>query len=328
MPSPLGVAPSRAAVAGVSVVTTGAHNPQPQSRENDSHGSAEDPELGNKQRKTTSLPGSSLFKTRTMAGKMSASMKLPGKAAIASTKGATKMASAFGRKLRFAGSGQHQALAADASPSESQTIIGREEFPDGSERADAEGASIGPTISWDGEDTRALLDHTLYSPQSTPSTEHPRSPADCQDRSENNSSEGGAASSDNHSQGSAGADNDATGRSKVRFAPPSAQRREPEKWDAKAFANSTRPLECPSIWQIPTSRVPKPEPAPAGPGLRVPTGNHFGSKKSSKKLPAVPVKLHGGQGARRERNAGRTAAVVCLSLSLVVAIVIAASLFM
>lgn len=320
MPGPIGAAQSqsRASIPGVSFVTTGAHNPQPQNAENDSHDGAEDPELGWKQR--------SMFKTRTMAGKMSASMNMTRKAAGASTKGATKMASALGRKLRFAGpSGQHQALTAE-NPEALQTIIGRED--DAPERDYAEDP---PTSSGDFEDTSALLDHTLYSPQSTPSTEFPRSPADCQDRSDANSSEGcqrSAASSDKHSQGSAGSDNDATGRTKIRFAQPPVQRRDPESWDAKQFANSTRPLECPSIWQIPTSRVPKPEPAPAAPGLRTPTSKQPGSKKSSKKLPAVTVKLSGGQGQRKDQSAGRTAGVVCLSLCFVVAAVVAAMLFL
>merc|ERR1712129_674386 len=40
------------------------------------------------------------------------------------------------------------------------------------------------------------------------------------------------------------------------------QRAKQETWDAAAFRN-VRPLQCESIWDIPTSRIPEPQPEPA-----------------------------------------------------------------
>lgn len=314
----------RLPIPGVTSVTTWSHRPQPQqsSADDDSRGGNEDPELVRRPSggRLPTLPGTQ--KARTMAAKAA-------KATSASTKGATKMASAFGRKFRFAASktGEQQAISA-ASPSESENIMGRQMSAEGLDPDDADSAVCEADPSWDGEDTSMLLDHAQYSPQSNPSTDQPRSP-DCQDRSDL-SSKGSASTSDLHSQGSAGSDSDAIGRGRVRFVQPPVQRREPESWDAKAFVGNTRPLECPSIWQIPTSRVPKPEPASVEQGLGMDRGVDLGTPQAAglAKLPGVPVKLSGGQMQGRARHSGLTAAVVCLSLSLFAAAVVGAYFFM
>lgn len=257
------------------------------------------------------MPGTQKARTITssMAGKAA-------KAARGSTKGASKMASALGKKFRMSSSSGHQALS-DENPGDLQAIIGREEL----DADDAEDVECQSSTSKDRcvEDTSSLLFHAQCSPQSTPSTDRPRSP-ECVDRSDYSSHRSESSPrSDTHTQGETGSDSDAAGRSKGR-AQASAQRAEPETWDAKAFANSTRPLECGSIWDIPTSRVPKPAPPP----VRTPRGRGR-DPGGSKSLPKISVKLEGGSPARlHERQSGRMQAAVCLSLSLCAAAVVGA----
>lgn len=311
----------RAAPPGVTTVTTS--SPQPQVDE--SYGAGlDDGELGRAGNKKVSmklsLPGSQ--NARTMAGKAA-------KAARGSTKGATKMASAFGRKfglgVRDAG-GQHQAIP-ETSLGGQPSSIGREES-DTLDNDDADAHVVGDVeAGWEeaaGEDTSALLYHAQYSPQSTPSTERPRSP-ECPDRSDYSSDcqESGPHSSDLHSQGT-GSDSDAIGRSKSRPTLTPAQRREAETWDSKAFSNSKRPLECQSIWDIPTSRVPKPEPSPVTP-------SRASHEKGSRSLPKIAVSISSGAKnpmSPAPRHTGRSTAVVCLSLTLMAGAVVWAMLYM
>lgn len=216
-----------------------------------------------------------------------------------------------------------------------QTVIGREETTDIlDEGVWQEEAAGDADASWDQceEDTSSLLSHAQYSPQSTPSSERPRSP-ECLDRSSERSYSSdcpkSGPGSDTHGH-ETGSDSDAPGRSRGRAAQAVTQRKEPETWDSKAFANC-RPLECQSIWDIPTSRVPKPAPPPVRP-VRAALAAKLGGARS---LPKISISLAdnaksiGGSPVRKpETPRGRTAAVVCLSLSLVAAAVVGAMLFL
>lgn len=321
----------RVAMPSFTVATTGLHHPQPPSQENDSRGSLEDAELGRGRTFTKARMPSVQMPSSQKARKMAAATKTKmASGSKLASKGASKMASAMGKRFRFAAtSGQHQAI---ANESESAAIIGREAGPDISAASDPEATPCGDgEVSWDcGEDTSALLDHSQdhaqYSPQSTPSTENPRSP-ECLDRSQSE------ADSDRHSEHTAGSDSDATGRAKSHFVQP-PKKREPESWDAKTFSNHTRPLECSSIWQIPTSRVPRPEPAPVDPVVRVSTETFSGAARCPPKVsvrlppPETMQSTSGGAVLGRAKNAGRSSAVICLSVTLVAGAAVAAMVFM
>jgi hypothetical protein len=299
---------------GMPSVSTSSHHPQPLSTDSGSCGvdDLERAPVRSKSGRFLNLPSQ---KARTMAGKAA-------NAARGSTKGATKMASALGRKFRMAGggsSGQHQAIT-DASPASMPSMIGREELADSMGIDEMESIDLEADGSWEqcSEDTSSLLYHVQYSAQSTPSTDRPRSP-ECQDRSDYSSDcAKSGPPSDTHSQGT-GSDNEAIGR---KAAP---QRRELETWDARAFGNC-RPLECSSIWDIPTSRVPKPAPQPVL-TVREALKEQAGGARS---LPKITVSMPdaGRKSAvyPMRQQKGRTAAVVCLSLSLVAAAVFGAML--
>lgn len=302
--------------------TQGIRHPQPQSEDFSNSCGLDDAELGrSKSSIRLQLPSAmSAMKARTMAGKASTKMK---DASKASTKGASKMASAFGRKFRLASSGaQHQALP-DASPGGMQNVIGREEGTDVLDASMDDAPCDGDDqCQWEvcGEDTSSLL-HAQYSPQSTPSTERPRSP-ECLDRDRSDYSsdcQKSAPGSDTHSQGT-GSDSDAMGRSKARASQAPALKKDPETWDAKAFVG-VRPLECQSIWDIPTSRVPKP--APPQPVQQTLRGSRS-LPKISISLPDPNAKSLGSPVRLPERQRGRTGTVVCLAMSLCAAAVVGA----
>jgi len=328
-----GYGQGRVAIPGVTSVATWGSRPQPQrALPGDSSSPAlDDAELGKSTSKKLSkmLPGTQ--NARKMATQASKKMS-------ASTKGASKMASAFGRKLRLAPTrdtgGQHQAIV-DESPGGSQNVIGRQGNDeerlviDDADVSASWASSCEPDTHWEEhEDTSSLMLHAQYSPQSTPSTEHPQSP-ECPDRSDSDC-QGSGRGSDTHSQGT-GSDSDAIGRSKCRTPQLSPQRREPETWDAKAFAASKRPLDCQSIWDIPTSRVPKPAPPPVRPVVSM----HPGGGRS---LPKISVTVaagspsndgsRGGGAPYRQKGRDRSVVVVCLSLSLFAVLVSAAMLML
>lgn len=342
MPTALAIAgygQGRVAIPGVTSVSTWGARPQPQAAQpGGSRPAFDDAELAKSTSKKLSkmLPGTQ--NARKMATQASKKMS-------ASTKGASKMASAFGRKLRLAptrdAGGQHQAIV-DESPGGSQNVIGRQGSDeerlvvDDADVSASWASSCEPDTHWEEhEDTSSLILHAQYSPQSTPSTEHPQSP-ECPDRSDSDC-QGSGRGSDTHSQGT-GSDSDAIGRSKCRtpqLSPqrrePVLQRREPETWDAKAFSASKRPLDCQSIWDIPTSRVPKPAPPPVQPAVSMHPGGGRALPKISVTVAAGSPTNDGSRGGGapfRPKGRDRSAVVVCLSLSLFTAAVVAAMLLL
>lgn len=181
--------------------------------------------------------GESRFNLERARGKQSfqlsskAARKAAGKAGKAATKGATKMVSAFKRKLqRDPGASQYQAPGPD--------LVGAAEEPD----APADDAETN-----DHEDQELLEAHTPQSPDSR--TGFGASEAFEQRRRPDQRT---------RPSGTACGDAAPTAEKAQKAARPrSVDHR--EFWDANAFKHC-RPLQCRSIWDIPTSRIPEPVP--------------------------------------------------------------------
>lgn len=258
---------------------------------------------------TFSLPSSK--SARTVAGKANT---VAGKASRAATKGASKMATAF---KNFGRKGSKRAGTEDAE------IIGAvEESAD--LLVDLEGMIDGVL------DTAPDLDGTWEKAPncgdaagmqgSTPSTDRPGSPR--QERSDFSSS------SEPHN--TSGSDSDVGhNRAPAREAKPPVREslrpgRTSEVWDAQAYGK-VRPLECQSIWDIPTSRIPAPPPRPPAP-------SGSSAQGQARKLPEIKISVAGdsecglaeAESRRRCRHRKRIALLLCLAAALLISALAAA----
>jgi len=219
--------------------------------------------------------------------------KVAGKASKAATKGAAKMASAFKKRLS-------RAQAPREAATDGARVIGSVEDTTGLMDVSEAGA--------DGEIHGSDTEEGTPSKGSTMNQESPQQSTDS-DRIPGRSRERLGASTP-----------DATrGRQERAKATGSSKRSQPiETWDSKAF-KACRPLQVPSIWDIPTSRFPEPLPAPLdveAPALPVVTVSVKDTAKAVARIAASP----------KPSNV-RRAILVLGSLSLVaVAAVVLASL--
>merc|ERR1712008_607316 len=93
-----------------------------------------------------------------------------------------------------------------------------------------------------------------------------------------------------------------------------------ETWDAGAFRN-VRPLQCQSIWDIPTSRIPEPQPEPAV--LEREATCLAKDKATRGKLPTVLVSISGPNvqravGGGRQRYSWRIKICAVVAVSAVI----------
>jgi len=95
------------------------------------------------------------------------------------------------------------------------------------------------------------------------------------------------------------------------------QRAQKEFWDAAAFRN-VRPLQCRSIWDIPTSRIPDPQPEPAEEDREA--AYLAENKAKRRKLPIVPVSISGPKHVQRSGGGGRQCCTWRVKLCAVVAV--------
>merc|ERR1719414_2903931 len=94
------------------------------------------------------------------------------------------------------------------------------------------------------------------------------------------------------------------------------------QWDAKAFKNC-RPLKCESIWDVPTSRIPEPQPEPKVERRKREPPLKKKASKLKRTLPIVAISgpAEAGQAAREAEVRLRAWRVcrVALCVSLVLA---------
>lgn len=80
-------------------------------------------------------------------------------------------------------------------------------------------------------------------------------------------------------------------KAKAKAGGASWREKQKEGWDPKNFAGKPRPLQCGSIWDIPTTRFPEPEKRPLPPA-------HTAPDPQTAPAPATEVAFSGGSGAR------------------------------
>lgn len=185
------------------------------------------------------------FSGQKVAGKAS---KVAGKASRAASKKASKMASAFAKKLRR----PHHSEAGGSAADLAEVVGVRQQEAAELDDLDADDSSGEEEQSWCCETSAASTDR----PRSAEG--HSRSLGGQSTGSEPGEAlcmSGGSSDSDPTTSG--------RGRGRGRSSTPEPERRSGQSrsqevsWDAKAFGK-VRPLELQSIWDIPTSRVPQP----------------------------------------------------------------------
>jgi len=226
-----------------------------------------------------------------------AARKVAGKA----TKKASKMASAIARKFRRNNDSCQYEAPNVALPDEPDTpsVARTSQDYQGEKRtlANFRDCAVAHLKDSDLHDLEAAR-CTATSSYSTPSTERGRSP-DNPDRSFRSDHSSGCLASEPDLYGNPLSDSDARKPSRTQ-SPERPYRGSSyfgkfDDWDAKLFGKR-RPLECSSIWDIPTSRQPEPEVLPAGiSGCTLGSFSH-GSDTHALKTEPMPIvtSLQGG----------------------------------